>query len=290
MILGDFNAHHRAWGSSRDDPRGRAIMRICEKYDLIVLNDGSDTYISGQRRTAIDLSLCSSSIIGHLRWHVHRDPAGSDHCPIEILGNDSPPCTGRRRRWIFDRANWEAFESNIDSQIEMNREYSAVELGKIIVGAAKQHIPRTSKTPGRQAVPWWSDEVKNAIKLRRKALRVWKRTKSDDPFHDAKKERWLEARRVCRSIIKQAKESSWQHFIDGISPKSSTQEIWQRLNALRGKRRFSGFQLKVDGHYTDNPKDIADELGKYFSSISSSALYSESFLAKKTKIEVNPTS
>jgi exonuclease III len=45
LLVGDFNAHHRSWGSNTCSPRGEMIVKVCDDLNSVVLNDGSPTYL-----------------------------------------------------------------------------------------------------------------------------------------------------------------------------------------------------------------------------------------------------
>jgi len=45
LLLGDFNAHSRVWGSKKVDRRGKIIEDLILKHNISILNDGSDTYL-----------------------------------------------------------------------------------------------------------------------------------------------------------------------------------------------------------------------------------------------------
>jgi len=44
--VGDFNAHHSDWEDQRTDLQGEYISRACEDYHLVIMNDGSPTFMS----------------------------------------------------------------------------------------------------------------------------------------------------------------------------------------------------------------------------------------------------
>ena len=45
LLCGDFNAHHRLWGSDRQNGRGAVIAASLCNQDLVVLNDGTSTFV-----------------------------------------------------------------------------------------------------------------------------------------------------------------------------------------------------------------------------------------------------
>ena len=78
--------------------------------NLNILNDGSPTRIADSSDTAIDLSLCSPSISFNFDWSVFKSPLDSDHCPIIIETQDSPP-EPLLPPWNLKRTDWFKFSS-----------------------------------------------------------------------------------------------------------------------------------------------------------------------------------
>ncbi|KAA5553028.1 hypothetical protein F3G54_32785, partial [Pseudomonas aeruginosa] len=86
LVMGDFNAHHSMWGSSKSDHYGARILDILDDNNLCLLNSGCPT-----RRTqphegisAPDLTLCSPSLAPTLNWWPLSSSYGSDHFPLMV--------------------------------------------------------------------------------------------------------------------------------------------------------------------------------------------------------------
>ena len=63
--------------------------------NLCILNDGSVTYIhhATGSSSALDLSVCSPSLVLDYEWNTHDDMCGSDHFPVILTatGSDEDP-------------------------------------------------------------------------------------------------------------------------------------------------------------------------------------------------------
>jgi len=96
-LLGDFNAHHPAWDSNRQDRPGEILYQNYESTSLILLNDSSCTHISppGLSNSTIDLSFATCGLAPLCEFHVESDSCGSDHFPISILINETAPSVKR---------------------------------------------------------------------------------------------------------------------------------------------------------------------------------------------------
>ncbi|GFW70660.1 CCHC-type domain-containing protein [Trichonephila clavipes] len=122
ILLGDFNAHHLLWGCQDVNYRVKVVEKLLTELDLTLLNDGSNTYFHSptQSFSAIDLSICSPSLLLNLTWSVLDNPLGSDHFPVVISYATPIACaTIRQPRWKFDQADWETFRTQADITEDM---------------------------------------------------------------------------------------------------------------------------------------------------------------------------
>lgn len=267
VLLGDFNAHSELWGGEHIDQRGRAIEELLGKHNWIVLNDGKHTRIDPRngRTSAIDLSIVSNSIATEFVWTVDVDTRESDHFPLLLHSVDHTRSDRTRRpRWIYERADWRRFGEEIEKSTIRNVQ----ELEEAIVGAAETCIPRTSSKVGRKAVHWWTKEVEEAVKTRRKKLRKLRKLDDEHPGKVKALDEFKAARNAAREIIKKAKADSWARFVKGICPSSGTTEIWRRVNTFRNGPKITINQLWVDGKFTEDPTEIAETLADHFTNVS----------------------
>ncbi|KYN12202.1 hypothetical protein ALC57_15634 [Trachymyrmex cornetzi] len=90
LILGDFNAHHSAWGCRRRSVAGVRLLRAVEEMDLVILNDGGTPTLlhpSPGAFSVIDLVIASPQLAPLCEVSMEADTYGSDHYPIiTILG------------------------------------------------------------------------------------------------------------------------------------------------------------------------------------------------------------
>lgn len=93
VVLGDFNIHHTSWGSYYCDPLSTSFLNLVDDFNLVILNDGSPTRRATPTqvaRSAMDLSLCSSSLSSEFTWNILSSSFGSDHFPITL---EWPQCS-----------------------------------------------------------------------------------------------------------------------------------------------------------------------------------------------------
>ena len=111
LILGDFNAHHLAWGCHTTNTRGTSLHSLLDKHHLVYLNDATPTYQcyrAGQASSSvIDLSLASPQIATSFTSEVQHDRYFSDHYPIHLILEIPSGQTNFNflPRWNFNRAD-----------------------------------------------------------------------------------------------------------------------------------------------------------------------------------------
>ncbi|GFU91678.1 putative tick transposon, partial [Trichonephila clavipes] len=164
-----FNAHHLLWGCQYVNSRGKVVEKLFTELDLTLLNDGSNTYFHSptQSFSAIDLSICSPSLLLDLTWSVLGNPLGSDHFPVVISYATPMTCeTLRLPRWKFDQADWEIFRTQADITEDMVRSGSIDEAVSLvtscILSAANNSILQPSSRLPRFPKPWWNEDSQMA--------------------------------------------------------------------------------------------------------------------------------
>lgn len=174
FLKNDFNAHSKLWGCKHNDTRGNRIKYFIEKHNLCYFNDKTPTHLDPRVRTtsAIDLSLCHSSIYLDISWRVGEDLNGSDHFPIFLDHSLSTPHY-KIPKWKLHRANWKLYHQLCEettTQSITGADDPVDKFSQNILDIAEKCIPKSSADPNRPHLPWFSKECKLAIKEKRKAL------------------------------------------------------------------------------------------------------------------------
>ncbi|KAG5862034.1 hypothetical protein JTB14_027520 [Gonioctena quinquepunctata] len=150
--------------------------------NLAIPNNVANTHsnLASGSSSAIDLSLCSPSILIDHTWRVAEDLHGSDHFPIMITKNSSTktPHTPEPK-WKLDTANWDLFQEHIEtkiSTISINNSIDNIisQFNEIIMQSASQAVGKT-KYIDDKIVPWWNSDCDRTIKQSRKTLNTFKR-------------------------------------------------------------------------------------------------------------------
>lgn len=90
VLCGDFNAHNALWGSDHCDVRGRTLETVIEKFDAVVLNDGSPTYLRGVTYcSCLDLTICSSDLSTESEWSIDVE-SGAKCVRLRMITKSAP--------------------------------------------------------------------------------------------------------------------------------------------------------------------------------------------------------
>ena len=123
LLLGDFNAHNVLWDRSflNADFKGRILEDFLDANPISIFNDGSPTYhnVHSNYFSAIDLSLCSSSILLDFTWSIDEDLNGSDHFPIFLKSVQNAPSPSSPK-WKVEEADWGKYSTDIKLDIDFN--------------------------------------------------------------------------------------------------------------------------------------------------------------------------
>lgn len=122
-----------------------------------------------------------------------------------------------------------------------------------------------------------------AIKSRRKRLRALRRLGDDDPQKIVALKQFQEAQSHCRKAIHEAKQSSWDAFVESINPDTPASQVWNKINKLQGKRQRNTISLNLETGHTNNGPTVANALADEYQQKSSDANYPERFRKKHKK-------
>lgn len=282
IICGDFNCHNPIWGSTKLDRKGRIVETIVNNFGLNIMNSLSNpTHFSAYLGTYsnIDLSICSPIIESYFAWNTVNDLHSSDHFPIKISLNNSRTIE-RRPKWKIADADWASYQLNADLT-NLNSFNNCDDrnsfLIKTIIDSATDSIPKTSSLPKRRPVPWFTDEIRDAIKTRRKSLAIFKRYPTDINLSNFRKNR-----AICRKLIIQSKTASWRTFTSSLSLSTPSSDVWNKIRSLTNQyspSTISSLICSTNNSVLSHDKMcIINELGTYFQSSFSTSLYPSNFL------------
>lgn len=228
VILGDFNVHV----DEVLDSHVARFLDLLKQYDL-------HQYVREPTHSAghtIDLivSRASNPIINSVSVH---DYCISDHCLILCSLKQSfvESHSGSRRMRCWKHLNLDVFEkdllsSNIHDLNYINT-FSCISslvnfYCESITSIVEKHAPMRIVKPGqRRSVPWFTDELRNAIRQRRRIERQWRRTGSSTHRAD-----FIRQRNLVRNMVKSHQRLYYEHRIDDC--RHSPRILWDVINSL----------------------------------------------------------
>lgn len=278
LLLGDFNAHNSIWGSTKTDSRGKMLERALDTNELNLLNNiNHPTHFSLAYRTFsnIDLSIVSPTIQHYFEWSVSDDLCNSDHYPIliSLLGHNIN--IEQRPQWNIKKANWDKFQCVFNRPRHDFRTINEEEnfITDTILSSACTAIPISKSSRCKRKVPWWNQNIKMLIEMRRESLKEFKNNPNTENFV-----LFLKTRSKVRKEIRNSKKASWHEFCETINLRTPTQLVYRKIKSLNGTSNSHRIPCLINGNQTvTDVKDITNCLAENFSINSSSENYSNKF-------------
>lgn len=218
--MGDFNAHHVAWGNKTCDLVGKRLLDVFVDSGFNLLNDKKSSFCrfnfvpSSASVSVIDLILASPSV-SHLcnSCSTLSDPMGSDHFPISVVVRGTRPnhVAFKYKIKLSDKAIinlHSVMEKNFDISkyiINSDLEESYNSFTKDIISQIKSVTSRPSFATStivkksRNPAPWWNNVCSEAILNRNNAFIKFKTCMSKESFILYKRETAIYAVRSLTS-------------------------------------------------------------------------------------------
>ena len=275
ILMGDFNAKHRLWGGNACDSWGNIIEDLLDNNDIILFNDGSPTRhdLFHNTSSAIDLTMCSSSLRADYQWSVDEDLYGSDHWPIHLkyIVNSPSPCLPK---WKAKEGDWKTYKDHTKIDRPVDNFSSAIAaydyLSSIITCGAMMAIPRTRGNPRRPLVPWWNDSCALSRKITRASYKRFRRLPIQINLVIYKR-----AQAKQKLTFRIARRESFIVYISELKYDAPLYLVWDRIRKLMGKFVPSPLPiLKINGTVVSDPFEVAEIFGQHFANISSASHYS----------------
>lgn len=241
VVMGDFNAHHRTWGSSISNSYGRDLLEIIDNQNLCILNDGSETRRTKptENNSAVDLTIVSPSLASSVIWQTQPSTHGSDHFPILIKFtqfklNEIPRALPRMRYRIINN-KWCDFKKYIENKVN-SLPHSSEEISvradgftKSLIEAADLTFPLKNSASGKlSSPPWWDKECSVAVAQRKQAELTYNSDMSEENFDNL-----VDTIAQTKKLLKEKKLQGWRGFCSTISPNTKPSEVWKNIRRYR---------------------------------------------------------
>ena len=291
IIVGDFNIHDSLWDTEylgSETAAGKEFNQFVEENDLVILNDGTGTYLSpvSNQLSALDLTLTTRDVSRNCHWYVHQNCLGSDHYPIISKFNyqHKSVLQSQLPRWKLNSANWVLFRK-LTSNLQLDYNGKTIEecnelFNSALLDVCSKTIPQTKPMfqGKRRHLPWWNDECTLAVKAKRRAYKLWRRHKTEQLKNEYKK-----LRSKCKETLEQAQKSKFQELISKLNHKTSSKELWGLISKFNGKPFKPVEVLKSNNTRHQENIDKANALAQHYQKVSSNDLLSPEFRAEKLK-------
>jgi hypothetical protein len=138
------------------------------------------------------------------------------------------------------------------------------------------------------SVRWWSEEIKNLIRERRKAERKCNQNRRNN-HNTENSQALIDFRRIrarVRYLIKQVKREKWTQYVDTITVETPPTNVWSKIKKISGKSTYKPITAIMNPRTqipTNDLREIADLLEKHFEEVCTNSNYDLTFLGCKTQ-------
>ena len=315
LIVGDINRHSPIWDSRVNfpDADARKIEEMLERDNITCLNE-ENTYTffskAHNKKTSVDISMCSDDITEEWDWNLSEDNFTSDHWPIiltNLRANNSEEETRRYRVNCADWKNYTLYTNNIQTfDDSLNIEESYKILKNTIIEAANHFIPMTSGKKRKKEVPWWSTKLQSLVdqkhkianlidrktaqlkKLRERNVNTQERHRIANIEAEIKslKPELNRSNALFKREANQAKTESWKNYVSKLNQNTPMKKVWKRFRKINGSNNKSPrHALWHEGKRIHEAEEMSKVIGEHLQKISSNSSYTPSFRKYKEEKE-----
>ena len=276
IIVGDINAHHSLWEPLKDgssNQSGRILYAIIQeeiKDISLATPPNLHTYTNSRtgEKSTIDHVLCNNILLPLLSIRSLAG-IGSDHIPIQsdfIVGIDKT-ARGKKRKWIFDDNRWNDWQRDI-GRTEMTPGTVREEVKQFtdnIITVSKDIFKMSSnKVKNKFNKPWWTQECRKTIAIRRRARRKMERNGTMRNIIEYRK-----AAAKATKVQIEAKRMSLRQYVSKINPDTTVKEVWDMMRKFRGKQRIINCPLLYENRYCFTKDEKAKTMEKHYQKVMS---------------------
>nr|BAC57914.1 reverse transcriptase [Anopheles gambiae] len=222
VVAGDFNAWSSSWANTlgaRGESqrlRGDTLLAAFAGLEMVLMNNGQDTFVTPERKSAIDLTFVSQSLMETTGWEVLPDYMNSDHIGILItIGKEQTPSPrdNAKKGWKTTLYHKELFAAALDRILHEMRVDTPDDLVKALDKACDATMSRLKKTCRWRGVYWWTSVIADLRRKSKAASRVAQRAYDTPEFPDKRREYKL-ARNALKREIKRTKKATWYRLVN----------------------------------------------------------------------------
>ncbi|XP_076298761.1 uncharacterized protein LOC143217913 [Lasioglossum baleicum] len=247
LLVGDFNAHNRAWNCLNNDTNGERLFNSILNHDIFLHNSDTITHFDFYRngKSNIDLVLTTPNLVDQTSVHVLDDTRGSDHCLINI------DIAIQKSKYVFNKitnklstlgTDWDKYQEMLSQKFPLFLSFdfnslNCVEQYEFFVRQIKECIvnctpqKRTVSTnKWRNPVPWWDEECNKVKRLRKAAYKKWRHTYDLVDMINFKK-----CVAIAKKTLKLKKKEYFLKFVTELDPNRDSTHFWNVCKKLKNK-------------------------------------------------------
>ena len=267
LIIGDFNFPQINWDldicETREDHKAYKFYQTTKDAYLIQHQKLPTRYREGQKENILDLVLTNrEELISEIRTTAGLGK--SDHHVLLIDLNCHYEQGQNKPRYNYsktdvDKLNEELSKRDWDREFEGKNVNEAWTVFKEIVEqAVNLSTPKTSCA--RRGKSWMNKETLEAVKLKHKSFRVWRKSRKQEDFKLYAKARNL-AKKMCRKA-----QSQYEAKIARDS-KNNPKPFWRYTQSRISSRSGVSDLRMSNGQKTKSDYEKADTLNMFFQSV-----------------------
>ncbi len=269
LVLGDFNDRCVDWESNHADSELKLQL-----YDLLHVNNlfqiiKDPTRLTANSSTILDLIITDAP--GYIISSGVLPPIFDlDHCvtscSVQVQHNNEPSFI--RETWNYNAANFDGFRIDLDRALWHSAYHMYDDLDDIVgywselfLNTAKQHVPYIIVRHRPRDKPWMTTEIRKLLRLRDRAWKRFKRTKTD--HHETI---FKQIRRSAKALISHIKVQYFDKLNNRLSdPDCTSKEYWKTLKIFLGSKLQRGIPPIIhENRVLSDTIDKAECFNSYF--------------------------
>lgn len=245
LLIGDFNAHHPAWGGRHvaSEPHAEHLLQATRLRGLHLLNPvGEATWKRGYQQSVIDLIFASQYLQNRTlfcgpedRWALTKD-----HIPIRTQLDLRTAPQEPSRRYALDKLDRKGLEHYIVNSAWDSHPQPLQALQEELITALSKYCPRAKPAP--QARRDWSPRATELLAGARRARRRYNTSLLQQDLQSAKA-----LSNQLKKEIRRANRSLWRTFISELTERAEHRQSRNIWKLSRWSRRVAG-KTQADPH------------------------------------------
>ncbi|KAK7791607.1 hypothetical protein R5R35_008138 [Gryllus longicercus] len=226
---GDYNAKHQQWGPRLNTLRGKNLLKVINKLNVMTLSTGEPSYWpTDMNKTPdlLDFFLAKGIIPATIKIKTNYD-LSSDHTPVEmticssVTERRSPP------KLCNKFTNWDKFRIYVNNSLSVNMplkssndiDNAVLHLTEVIRNAAWRATPKSEVIKN---LPY-PKEIRQKITEKRRLRRIYMYTRQPED----KKKHNASAQQLKREL-KEYQNTKFSNYVNSLSPTAITNySLWK---------------------------------------------------------------